>query len=80
MGYRCADCKAPLLPGWDCGKCGSFEAEEDDREPEPKPVAWAVFAPNGNIRMWSSDSEPVRKLAEREGLPLTPLYAHPPGG
>lgn len=34
MGYRCADCKAPLQPGWDCGKCGSFAAEEDDPEQE----------------------------------------------
>lgn len=39
------------------------------------PVAYAVFANNGNIRIWSKDSEPVRKLAEREGLPLVPLYA-----
>lgn len=40
-----------------------------------RPVAWAVFAPNGNIRMWSQDSEPVRKLAEAEGMKLVPLYA-----
>lgn len=38
------------------------------------PRAWAVFAPNGNVRLWSTDSEPVRKLAEKEGLPLVPLY------
>lgn len=40
-----------------------------------RPVAWAVFAPNGNIRMWSQDPAPVRKLADDEGLPLVPLYA-----
>lgn len=39
-----------------------------------RPVAYAVFADNGNIRIWSTDSEPVRKLAEAEGLPLVPLY------
>ena len=43
------------------------------------PVAWAVFADNGNIRIWSSASEPVRKLAEAEGMKLVPLYAIPDG-
>jgi hypothetical protein len=42
-----------------------------------RPVAWALFAPNGNIRMWSTDSEAVRKVAAAEGWPLTPLYAGP---
>lgn len=40
-----------------------------------EPKAWAIFAPNGNVRLWSTDPEPVRKLAAAEGLPLTPLYA-----
>lgn len=39
------------------------------------PVAWAVFAPNGNIRIWSQDGESVRILADSERLPLVPLYA-----
>lgn len=43
------------------------------------PVAWAVFAANGNIRIWSSASEPVRKLAEAEGMNLVPLYTIPEG-
>jgi hypothetical protein len=43
-----------------------------------KPVAWAVFTDNGNIRIWSTDSEPVRKLSESEGLQLVPLYAGRP--
>ena len=42
-----------------------------------KPVAWAVFTENGNIRIWSPDQEPVRKAAEKEGLSITPLYPHP---
>lgn len=37
------------------------------------PLAWAVFADNGNIRIWSSASEPVRKLAEENGMRLIPL-------
>lgn len=40
-----------------------------------EPVAWAIFAANGNIRIWSPDQEPVRKVAEREGLPVVPLYS-----
>jgi hypothetical protein len=44
----------------------------------PQPVAWALFAPNGNIRMWSINSEAVHKVAADEGWPLTPLYAAPP--
>lgn len=39
-----------------------------------KPVAYAIFAENGNIRMWSETSEPVEALAEKEGLTVTPLY------
>lgn len=36
-------------------------------------LAYAMFANNGNIRIWSQDLDPVRKLAEAEGLPLVPL-------
>lgn len=36
-------------------------------------VAYAVFSSNGNIRIWSQDREPVRKLAEAEGRPLVLL-------
>ena len=39
-----------------------------------EPVAWAVFAENGNIRIWSPTSEAVEKMAEREGLTVIPLY------
>lgn len=42
------------------------------------PVAWAVFAPNGNIRMWSRDSEAIHKFAADNGVGVTPLYANPP--
>ncbi len=39
------------------------------------PVAWAVFAPNGNIRLWSQNSDSVRAFADSNGLPVTPLFA-----
>lgn len=40
-----------------------------------EPVAWAAFADNGNIRVWTSAPEDVRKLAESAGVELIPLYA-----
>lgn len=48
---------------------------ERTEQAQQDPVAYALFASNGNIRIWSTDSEPVRKLAEAEGLTLVPLYA-----
>ncbi len=45
---------------------------------EAKAVAWAAFADNGNIRIWTSVADDVRKLAESNGLELVPLYATPP--
>ncbi len=48
---------------------------EETEQTQQDPVAYALFADNGNIRIWSTDSEPVRKLAEAEGLTLVPLYA-----
>lgn len=48
---------------------------EETEQAQQDPVAYALFADNGNIRIWSTDSEPVRKLAEAEGLTLVPLYA-----
>ena len=44
---------------------------------QQKPVAWAAFADNGNIRIWTSASETMRKLAADEGMELTPLYSAP---
>lgn len=42
--------------------------------PQAKPVAWAAFADNGNIRVWTSAPDDVRKLAESVGVELVPLY------
>lgn len=41
-------------------------------------VAWAAFAEDGNVRLWSRDSKQVREFCESAGLELTPLFAHPP--
>lgn len=40
--YRCADCKTVLRPGYDCGACGSFAAEEMPDTPQPSPAPVAV--------------------------------------
>jgi hypothetical protein len=32
------------------------------------PVAWAVFAPNGNIRMWSTNTEAIQQFARDNGV------------
>jgi len=46
--------------------------------PTSEPVAWAVFAPNGRIRLWSRESGIAKRFAGKQGLPLTPLYAATP--
>ena len=48
-GYRCADCKAPLRPGYTCDACDSDAAEEVDKpgaspETHPDDVAVDMFA------------------------------------
>lgn len=42
------------------------------------PAAWAVFADNGNVRLWSTDHAEVRAFAERIGQPLIALNPGPP--
>ena len=44
---------------------------------QQEPVAWAAFADNGNIRIWTSASETMRKLAADNSMELPPLYAAP---
>lgn len=39
-----------------------------------RPRAWAIFVDNGNARMWSTLQPHVQKLADAEGLTVTPLY------
>ena len=71
-----------------CGGSGSAPLAHIERGCYPRaeimdnngrvPVAFAVFSSNGNICMWSRDSEPARKLAETYGSPLVPLFADDP--
>lgn len=42
-----------------------------------EPVAYALFAKNGNIRVWTSAPREVQRLAAEEGLELSPIYTHP---
>lgn len=39
-----------------------------------RPRAWAIFLDSGNARMWSALQPHVQKLADAEGLTVTPLY------
>ena len=39
------------------------------------PKAWAVYAENGNIRLWSANIEEAQKFATENGRPLVPLYS-----
>lgn len=43
------------------------------------PAAYAVFADNGNIRMWWSHplSDHAKDYARRNSLDVVPLYLHP---
>lgn len=42
-----------------------------------KPLAWAIFAPNGNIRMWSVKPDEVARAAAGFEQEPVPLYTHP---
>ena len=39
-----------------------------------RPAEWALFAPNGNYRIWSTVREEVERVAAEAGAPVTPLY------
>lgn len=43
-----------------------------------EPVAFAVFADNGNIRIWSANSSAIRAELIAQDLTITDLYALPP--
>jgi hypothetical protein len=42
-----------------------------------RPRAWAIFVDSGNARMWTTLQPHVQKLADAEGLTVTPLYDQP---
>lgn len=41
-------------------------------------VAWAAFAANGNIRLWTKSPVEAKEHAIEIGAELVPLYLHPP--
>ena len=60
---------------------GVLDAIDDLPAPQPaasvEPVAWAHFAKNGNIRIWTSAAKEAVRIAKETGIELTPLYAAP---
>lgn len=42
-----------------------------------EPVAYAAIANNSNIRIWTLTKTEAETIQERDGIELTPLYAHP---
>lgn len=42
-----------------------------------EPVAYAIFAENGQIRLWSVEAQHVKRIAAEKGLELVKLYPHP---
>lgn len=43
-----------------------------------KPVAYAAFAGNGKIRLWSQEPGNIDATAAVDGFPVLPLYTAPP--
>ena len=46
-------------------------------EPQAQPVAWAIFAENGNGLVWTQNKGHAEASAKNVGLQVTPLYAAP---
>jgi hypothetical protein len=69
VGGAMSACPHDVPHRWPCAECDAAPTE---------PVAWAIFLPDGAARMWSKLQPHVQKLADAEGLTVTPLYAHPP--
>ena len=42
-----------------------------------QPMVWAIFAENGNCRMWTTDKSHAEATAKDISLQVTPLYAAP---
>ena len=61
----------------------ALKAQQVGQEPTVKdcltvqPVAYAVFAENGNIRIWCSDPIQAETLRQQYGAELRPLYTAP---
>ena len=55
----------------------ALRAALEQPQGEQEPAAFAIFTEAGNARMWSTLQPHVRKLADAEGLTVTPLYTRP---
>jgi hypothetical protein len=53
--------------------------EQREAMRDMQPVAYVVYAPNGNVRLWSTEQRQANECAEANGLAVTPLYSHPSG-
>lgn len=60
---------------WDGEECNDAQPTQGGDKGDA--VAWAVFAANGNIRMWSTINADVEGFAKQIGAVVTPLYAAP---
>lgn len=84
VNHHEVDFKAFGLPGWlaDCKRdienAEASLAMTTAAAPVQEPVAWADFADNGNIRLWTKTSEQLRAQLETDaGRKMQPLYASP---
>lgn len=75
-GFRIEDGRDDLP---DCVYEAAFDLLEAVGAPavQGEPVAYSVFASNGNIRIWCADPVQVETLRQQYGDQLTPLYEHP---
>ena len=43
-------------------------------QPDPTPVAWAIFTRGGFCRMWSQDRKMIERTAAELGVKAEPMY------
>lgn len=75
--------EAQILSGhsavvWMDGVSGCYNLSHVTPIPEQH-EAWAVYADNGNVRMWSRDRAAVERLAKECGKPMVPYIPEPEG-
>ena len=72
--------KALTVDGWVSEPLSRSAPQAQQPAPAPvqEPVAWAIFTDAGNARMWTTFQPHIQKLADAEGLTVTPLYTAQP--
>ena len=66
--------------GWQCDAYPTLGTKLYTEAPavaQGEPVAWANFAENGNIRVWTTVPSDMKKLADLNNCELVALYTHP---